>query len=336
MSTIQSRPRRHSAVLGLGVHRASRIVPNDEIVGAIDSSDEWIQERTGIKQRRWAPDDIDIIDMATDAGERALAQAGITAEQVGTVIVATISHPYQTPSAAVLVAARLGAFNAGAFDVSAACAGFPYAVGLADGIVSTGQSDYVLVVGVEKLSTWTDPTDRGTAFIFADGAGAFLVGPADEPGIGPTVWGADGREFDAIVVEPNWQELRRQVQETGDFRWPTLRMQGQKVFKWAVGSMVDVCYQALAAAGLTPEDIQLFVPHQANNRITDAMVRGLKFPEHIVVARDIILTGNTSAASIPLALDGLVADGLAKSGDLALMVGFGAGLAYAAQVVRVP
>ena len=336
MSTIKGKPRRYSEVLGFGVHRAQRVVTNEEIIGPIDSSDEWIRERTGIVQRLWAPDDVDIIDMGADAASKALAHAGITAEQLGTVIVSTISHPYQTPSAAVLVAARIGATNAGAFDVSAACAGFPYGVGLADGIISTGQSDYVLVVGVEKLSSWTDPTDRGTAFIFADGAGAFVLGPADAPGVGPTIWGADGTEFNTIVVTPNWLELREQFRASGDFTWPTLRMEGQKVFKWAVSSMVTVCYQALEAAGLTPDDIQLFVPHQANNRITDAMVRGLKFPESVIIARDIIMTGNTSAASIPLALDGLVNDGLAKSGDLALMVGFGAGLAYAAQVVRVP
>lgn len=336
MSTIKANPRRYSEVIGFGVHRAERVVPNSEIIGPIDSSDEWIQERTGIKQRLWAPDDVDIIDMGSDAAAKALAHAGISADQLGTVIVSTISHPYQTPSAAVLVAARIGAVNAGAFDVSAACAGFPYGVGMADGIVSTGQSDYVLVVGVEKLSAWTDPADRGTAFIFADGAGAFVLGPSDAPGVGPTVWGADGTEFNTIVVEPNWFDLRESFAQTGELRWPTLHMEGQKVFKWAVGSMVGVCHQALAAAGVTADDIQLFVPHQANNRITDALVRGLKFPDSVVVARDIIMTGNTSAASIPLALDGLVNDGVAKSGDLALMVGFGAGLAYAAQVVRIP
>jgi 3-oxoacyl-[acyl-carrier-protein] synthase-3 len=231
---------------------------------------------------------------------------------------------------------RLGAKNAGASDISAACAGFPYGLGLANGLISAGESDYVLVIGVEKLSDWTDMTDRGTAFIFADGAGAFLMGPAENPGIGPTIWGADGSEFDAIVMEPNMIELRDHFQKTGEFDFPKLRMQGQKVFKWAVGSMVDVCYRALDAAGLTPADIQAFIPHQANNRITDALVRGLKFPESVVVARDIIMTGNTSAASIPLALDTLLRDGQVKSGDLALTVGFGAGLAYAAQVIRIP
>ena len=336
MKQISARPRRYSEVIGLGVHRASRVVPNDEIVGPIDSSDEWIRERTGIVQRLWAPDEVTIVDMAVDAAEQALTYAGITADRLGTIIVSTISHPYQTPSAAVLVADRLGAREAGAFDISAACAGFPYAVGLADGIISSGESDYVLVIGVEKLSEWTSPTDRGTAFIFADGAGAFLLGPADAPGVGPTIWGAEGAEFDAIVVEPSWTDLRKQVASGGEFVWPTLHMQGQKVFRWAVSEMVTVCHHAIEAAGLTPDDIQAFVPHQANNRITDALLRGLKFPHTVSVARDIIMTGNTSAASIPLALDSLMREGGAKSGDLALMVGFGAGLAYAAQVVRIP
>lgn len=336
MTGIQRAPRRASAVLGVGVHRASRIVTNEEVAGPINSSDEWIRERTGIVTRRWAPADVSIIDMACDAAAKALDHAKVRADQVGTIIVSTISHPYQTPSAAVLVADRLGASLAGAFDISAACAGFPYAVGLADGLVSSGQSDYVLVIGVEKLSDFTDPTDRGTAFIFADGAGAFVIGPSEDPGIGPTVWGADGSEFDAITMEPNLHAQQAQFAHTGTLVKPVLHMQGQKVFKWAVGSMVDVCHQALNAAGLTPEDIQVFVPHQANNRITDALLRGLKLPEHVVVARDIITTGNTSAASIPLALDALVHDGVAKSGDLALTVGFGAGLAYAAQVFRIP
>lgn len=336
MSTITPAVRRYSAVLGIGVHRASRIITNEEVAGPIDSSDEWIRERTGIITRRWAPAEVSIIDMACDAATAALQYAGIEASMLDTVIVSTVSHPYQTPSAAVLVADRLGANGAGAFDISAACAGFPYGVGLADGLVSSGQSAYVLVVGVEKLSDFTDPTDRGTAFIFADGAGAFVIGPSDSPGIGPTVWGADGSEFEAITIEPSLRQQQAQYAETGTITKPSLRMQGQKVFKWAVGEMVGVCHRALDAAGVTPADIQLFVPHQANNRITDAMVRGLGFPDNVVVARDIITTGNTSAASIPLAIDTLLRDGSAKRGDLALLVGFGAGLAYAAQVVRIP
>ena len=336
MASISSRPRRYSRVLGIGVHRAERIVPNADVIEAIDSSDEWIRERTGIIERRWAPEGVTLVDMAVDAAQQALAEAGIDGAQVGTVIVSTISHPYQTPSAAVLVADRIGAKKAGAFDISAACAGFPYAVGVADGLVSTSQEDYVLVIGVEKLSDYLDLTDRGTAFIFADGAGAFLIGPSETPEIGPTVWGADGSEFDVITISPNWLELRDMVRVDPNLQWPALRMEGQKVFKWAVGSMVDVCHRALEAAGISADELDVFAPHQANNRITDALVRGLKFPDNVVVARDIAHTGNTSAASIPLAIDKLRSEGGAKSGDLALIVGFGAGLAYAAQVIRLP
>jgi 3-oxoacyl-[acyl-carrier-protein] synthase-3 len=203
-------------------------------------------------------------------------------------------------------------------------------------LISTSQATNVLVIGVEKLSDWTDPYDRGTAFIFADGAGAVVVSASDEPGIGPTVWGSNGAEADAIICLPDWNQLREARNSTGIESWPVLHMQGQKVFRWAVSEMAPVALQAIEAAGLTPSDIQLFVPHQANNRITDAMVRALNFPETVAIARDIQTAGNTSAASIPLALERLRADGVAHSGDLALFIGFGAGLAYAAQVVRVP
>jgi 3-oxoacyl-[acyl-carrier-protein] synthase-3 len=230
----------------------------------------------------------------------------------------------------------LGLDNPGAFDISAACSGFPYAIGLADSMISTGQANNVLVIGVEKLTDWTDPHDRGTAFIFADGAGAVVVSPSDEPGVGPTVWGSNGGESEAIICLPDWNQLRAQHKSAAIEQWPVLHMQGQKVFRWAVSEMVPIAKAAIEAAGLTPADLQLFVPHQANNRITDAMVRALDFPDTIAVARDITTSGNTSAASIPLALDRLREEGVAHSGDLALFIGFGAGLAYAAQVVRIP
>lgn len=335
-ASIATTPRRFSRVSGLGVFRPSRVVSNDEICEKIESSDEWIRERSGIIERRHADADTTIIDMATAAAERAIADAHLTPADIDMVILATISHPLQTPSAAVLVADRLGLVDPGAFDISAACSGFPYAVGLADSLVSTGQATNVLVIGVEKLTDWTDPYDRGTAFIFADGAGAFVISPSDVPGIGPTVWGSNGGESEAIICLPDWNELRAQHAATGIEKWPVLHMQGQKVFRWAVSEMAPIAKQALEVAGLTPDDIQLFVPHQANMRITDALVRALGFPENVTVARDIQTAGNTSAASIPLALDRLRQEGVAKSGDLALLIGFGAGLAYAAQVVQVP
>jgi 3-oxoacyl-[acyl-carrier-protein] synthase-3 len=321
-----------SRILAVGSYRPERVVTNDEIAGRIDSSDEWIRERTGIVERRFAADDESVCDMALAAAEKALAGAGVAPEQVGMVLLASVTHPYQTPSAAAEVSDRLGATHAGALDIGAACAGFCYGLGLADTIVRTGTSEFVVVIGVEKLTDFVSLDDRGAAFIFADGAGAVVVGPSDHPGIGPVVWGADGSQKDAITMTQSWIEYR---DEPGE-HYPVLTMQGQQVFRWAVGEISKVCTEALEAAGITSDDLVAFVPHQANMRITDAMVRALKLPEHVVVARDIATTGNTSAASVPLALDALIESADLPSGGLALLVGFGAGLAYAAQVVELP
>ena len=321
-----------SRIMSVGTFRPARVVTNDELAPRIDSSDEWIRERTGIIERRFAAPDESVADMALAAAGKALAGAGVAPEAVGMVLLASVTHPYQTPSAAAEVADRLGATNAGALDIGAACAGFCYGLGLADTIVRTGTSEYVVVIGVEKLTDFVSLDDRGAAFIFADGAGAVVVGPSDHPGIGPVVWGSDGDQKDAITMTQSWAEYRT---EPGD-QFPALKMQGQQVFRWAIGEISKVCIQALEAAGVEIDDLVAFVPHQANMRITDAMVRALKLPAHVVVARDIATTGNTSAASVPLALDALIQTGDLPSGGLALLVGFGAGLAYAAQVVELP
>ncbi|MGH8969465.1 MAG: beta-ketoacyl-ACP synthase III [Actinomycetes bacterium] len=321
----------HTRILGVGGYRPARVVTNEEICELIDSSDEWIRERSGIESRRFAAPDESVVDMCVAAAGKALAQAGVAAEQVGCVLVATVTHPLQTPSAAADLAHRLGATNAGALDISAACAGFCYGVGMASDMVRGGSANYVVVVGCEKLSDFTDSYDRTTAFIFGDGAGAVVIGPSDEPGIGPTIWGSDGSQYDAITQRASWIDVRDHNVE-----FPTLTMQGQKVFRWAVWQMAPVARRALEAAGVEPGDLDAFIPHQANMRIIDAMVKTLKLPDHVPVARDIRETGNTSAASIPLAMERMIESGEAKSGGTALLIGFGAGLVYAAQVVTLP
>jgi 3-oxoacyl-(acyl-carrier-protein) synthase III len=326
---------RHSQILGVGDYRPSRVVPNSEIVDLIDSSDEWIRERTGIESRRYASADESVVDMSVAAAQKALAAAGITAAQLSAVIVATITYPFQTPSAATDVTLRLGNPNAAAFDISAACAGFCYSVGMASDMVRTHSAEYVLVIGVEKLSDFTDPTDRGTSFIFADGAGAIVIGPSDRPKIGPMIWGSDATAREAITMQPSWLELRN-PNGTGNIGWPDIKMQGQAVFRWAVYQMAPVGLKAIEAAGITVDQLDAFIPHQANTRIIDAMAKAMKLPDEIVIARDVRVSGNTSAASIPLAMSALYDSGKVKSGQLALLIGFGAGLVYAAQVVELP
>jgi 3-oxoacyl-(acyl-carrier-protein) synthase III len=322
----------NAAILGVGAYRPVRIVPNAEIVEAIDSSDEWIQQRSGIKTRRFAGPEETVQMMSVSASRQAMERAGVEAAQIDGVIVATVSHLLQTPAVATAVAHELGTNRPVAFDISAACAGFCHGVALANDMIRGGSAKYVLVIGVERLTDITSSTDRGTAFIFADGAGAVVIGPSEESGIGPVVWGSDGEQFDLIRQTEDWRDVVAAEQPF----MPHLVMQGNQVFRWASFEMAKVAQATLDATGITVDDLDLFVPHQANNRITDAMARSMKLPERVRIARDIVDQGNTSAASIPLALDRMVAEGEAKSGDLALLIAFGAGLAYAAQVVRVP
>lgn len=325
--------RTDARIIGLGGYRPTRVVPNADIIERIASSDEWIRTRTGIAQRRFASQEETLVSMSVTAAERALAAAGIRPTDVDCVIVATITHLYQTPAAAVEIAHRLGAGSPAAYDISAACAGFCHGIALARDHVRAGTARHVLVVGVERLSDLLNLDDRGTAFIFADGAGAAVVGPSPTPGIGPVVWGSDGSGLELIMQKESWADA---FAAEGGPQWPHLVMQGRPVFRWASYEMAKVALEAISAAGVTVEDIDAFVPHQANMRITDAMARSMKLPETVAIARDIAEQGNTSAASIPLALERLLESGQTHSGDLALLIGFGAGLAYAAQVVVVP
>jgi 3-oxoacyl-[acyl-carrier-protein] synthase III len=322
----------HARILSVGAYRPERVVTNAEICERIDSTDEWIRERSGIIERHFAAPDESVVDMATAAATVALERSGITVDQIGMVMLATVTHPYQTPSAAAEVADRLGAIGAAALDLSAACAGFCYGLAMANDMIRGGSARYVVLVGVEKLSDWVNPDDRGTAFLFADGAGAVVIGPSEVPGIGPVVWGADGSQKDAITMTQSLIDYR----DNGGPIFPTLEMQGQQVFRWAVGEMAKASQRALDVAGVDANDLDAFIPHQANMRITDAMVRALKLPEHVPVARDIAYTGNTSAASVPLAMDRMLETGQVQHGGTALLIGFGAGLVFAAQVVTLP
>lgn len=349
--TLKQAPlRENTRIMSVGAYRPSVVVTNEDVCQWIDSSDEWIRQRTGIITRHRAPADVSVIDMAEGAAREALEKAGIEASQLGAVIVSTVTHPYATPSAAASLADRLGATPAPAFDISAACAGYCYGIAQGDALVRSGAADYVLVVGAEKLSDVIDNTERTISFLLGDGAGAVVIGPSDIPGIGPSVWGSDGSKWDAIGMTHSMLDIR-ELSLTGNRAgalsneeaaaseaalWPTLRQDGQTVFRWAVWEMAKVAEQALEAAGITSDELVAFIPHQANMRIIDEMAKKLKLPETVTIARDIADAGNTSAASIPLATHRLLQEHPELSGGLALQIGFGAGLVFGAQVIVLP
>lgn len=329
---IGSTQGRQSKLLGLGVHRPERVVTNDEICEFIDSSDEWIQTRSGIKNRRFTEPAKNVVYMSIEAGRAALEASGVSAEQIDTVIVATSTHLEQTPQAAAKVAHALGTNGPAAFDIGAGCAGFCYALTVASDLVKAGTAQYVLVIGAEQLSETTDPYDRTTRFIFADGAGAVVVGQSDETEIGPAVWGSDGSQADAIYQTVDWYDF---IKKEGVER-PWIKMNGISVFRWAAFEMGKAAQKVLDVAGIKADELHAFVPHQANSRITDLLAKSLNLADGTVVANDIEETGNTSAASIPLAMEELLRTGKAKAGDTALLLAFGAGLSYAGQIVKLP
>ena len=319
----------YARLLSVASYVPSRVVDNAEMCTFIDSSDEWIQQRTGIAERRWVGEGETVETMALAAARTAVERAGIDPVDIGAVIVSTVTYFHQTPSLAAKLAYELGT-NGAAFDISAACAGFCYGLAQAESLVRSGAAKYAVVIGVEELSRFTDIHDRSTAFLFADGAGAAVVGPSATNGIGPVVWGSDGSQADAINQTSEWSEAMQGGTQ------PYIAMDGRAVFKWASGFIADATKKVLEVAQLSPEELDVFIPHQANNRITDAMLRHLKLPENVVVARTIKQFGNNSAASVPMAMDQLLSTGQAKSGQTALLIGFGAGLVYAGQVVTLP
>ncbi|MDQ2838102.1 MAG: ketoacyl-ACP synthase III [Actinomycetota bacterium] len=318
--TVPSRPA-GSRIAGFGHYQPPTVVTNDDLVTrGVQTNDEWIQSRVGISERRFAEDE-SMLDLAVAAASKALANSGIAASEIDLVILATCTIDFQVPGGAATVADRLGIATPGAFDLNAACAGFVYGLTTASNAVLTGQARNVLLIGSEKLTDYVDVFDRGTGIIFGDGAGAAVVTASDQPGIGPVRWGSDGANAGAITTDP--ESI-------------TLRQEGQTVFRWATSQMAGVAEQACQAAGIEPSQLAAFVPHQANLRIIDLIAKKLALPDSVVVARDIITSGNTSSASIPIALSKLIERGEIDSGAPVLLVGFGAGLTYAAQVVLAP
>ncbi|HWO62033.1 MAG TPA: beta-ketoacyl-ACP synthase III [Umezawaea sp.] len=311
-------------ILGMGSYQPETVVSNHDLAKVMDTNDEWIRERVGIVNRRFAGKGELLVDMAAEAGSKAIADSGLQPTDIGAVIVATCTMPSPIPNAAAQVAERMGVTAAPAFDVNAACAGFCYALATASDMVRSGSAANVLVIGAEKLTDWVDPTDRSTAIIFADAAGAVVVGAGEEPAIGPVVWGSAGDMADTIAIAD---------------RNSSIHQEGQAVFRWATTQIAPVAIRAVELAGLELSDVDVFVPHQANLRIIELIAKRLRAKgarEDMVVARDIVDSGNTSSASIPMALDHMRAAGEISSGDVVLLVGFGAGLSYAGQVVRCP
>jgi len=311
-------------ILAFGGYQPGNVVTNDDLAAALDTSDEWIRSRVGIASRRIAAPDETVADMAVAAAGKAIAGSGVTVSDIDLVIVATCSNESPIPNVSASVAARLGISAPGAYDLNAACAGFCYGLANASDAVRAGTARHVLVIGAEKMSAWVDDADRSTRIIFADGAGAAVVGPvadpAAPPGIGPVAWGSNGSLADRIHIKD---------------RTSFLFQEGQSVFRWATTELHPTALEACRRAGVRPQDLAAFVPHQANLRIVEALGRKVGVPRERV-ADDIITAGNTSSASIPLALARMTERGELHSGMPVLLLGFGAGMCYAAQVITVP
>jgi 3-oxoacyl-[acyl-carrier-protein] synthase-3 len=308
-------------LLALAAERPARVVTNDELATRLDTSDEWIRARSGIARRRVAGEAETIESLAIGAGAKALAAAGVAPSDVDLVLVATASLPTTVPGAAAVVATGIGASGAGALDINAGCAGFCYALGLAADAVRAGSARIALVVGSERMTDIVDADDRATAVLFGDGAGAAVLGAAATDEVGPTVWGSDGAGADLLRVST-------------DTRF--LEMDGRAVYRWATTALAAPAQQAIERAGLRPGDLRAFVAHQANLRIITALAGALGLDEDCIVADDVVDSGNTSSASVPMALARLIDEGRLSSGDPVLLFAFGAGLTWAGQVVRCP
>lgn len=309
-------------LLSVAAQRPRRVVTNNELPENLGIDDEWVRSRTGIESRGIASDDETLLELMVGASAKAIADSGVDPSTIDMAIAATTTNPQQTPGIGPQMTDQLG-LKAAAFDIQAACAGYCYALGLAADAVRVGSARNVLIVGAERLSDRMDWTDKNTCYLFGDGAGASVVGavPEDQNTIWAPAWGSDGSLREAISV-PLGEKY--------------IQMDGQTVFRWAITEVVEIARQACANAGVSIKDIDVFVPHQANLRIVESVARSLDFREDTVVADDIRTSGNTSAASIPLALSRMKEQGRIQPGDLTLVVGFGSGMSWAGQVVRCP
>lgn len=332
-ATLHAPAHGHARILGIGGYRPRRVVTNAELCERIDSTEEWIETRSGIRERRFADADETLPHMAQTAAGKALAHAGVPASDIDLVLFASMSNLSQTPPQAVRVAHEIGAHRAAGVDLSAACAGFCHALAMASDAVSAGSARHVLVIGAERMTDIVDPDDRTISFLFADGAGAVVVGPSATPGIGPVVRRADGAHAEALRMTAGWDDFAGDPDTVGR---PWMRMDGRRVFRWAMEEVCPQAARALALAGVEPGELGAFVPHQANLRMIELMAERLGLTERTVVARDVQHSGNTSAASVPLALEALLSRGELRSGDPALLLGFGAGLNFAGQAVLLP
>ena len=322
-----------AGITGVGAYLPERVLTNDELQKMVDTNDEWIRTRSGIKERRITSPEQATSDLAVIAGERALADAGAAAEELGLIIVATSTPDTIFPSTACLVQDRLGAKNAAAFDLSAGCSGFVYALATGSQFITSGTYKKVLVIGAESLSRITNWEDRKTCVLFGDGAGAVVLSPVPTGnGILSFTLRSDGSKGSTLII-PAGGSRRPATRETVDQKLHTIHMDGQEVFKFAVRIMGKAALEVLAAAGLQSSDIDYFIPHQANIRIIESAAKRLSLSMDKVLV-NLERYGNTSTASIPVALAEAVQSGRVKQGDHIVMVGFGAGLTWGAAVVK--
>ncbi|MGB9662782.1 MAG: beta-ketoacyl-ACP synthase III [Moorellaceae bacterium] len=324
---------RQVGIIGTGSCLPERILTNFDLEKIVDTSDEWIRTRTGIRERRIAGEDTAASDLSLRAAERALASAGVSAEELDLIIVATVTPDNLFPATACWVQARLGAQRAAALDISAGCTGFLYALGVGQQFVASGTYEKVLVIGVDVLSKIINWQDRNTCVLFGDGAGAVLLAPAPAgEGILSLYLGADGTGGPLLIMPAGGSRLPASL-ETVNRKLHSIQMQGSEVFKFAVRILGEASLAALEKAGLSKEEVDLLIPHQANMRIIEAALKRLGLPpEKVYVNLD--RYGNMSSASVPVALDEACREGRLKKGDKVLMVSFGAGLTWGAAVVK--